>query len=201
MDKPDPMLSSDEFGKFFSEYRPRYIRIAYSYVHNMDEAQDLVTESFMNLWEHRHKLTWGESIKGYVFRSVINQCLMHLRERKTRLTAQDNISKSEFCKLQTSLNTLQNDELTEKLFHAEIITIYRNELAKMDEQTRAIYLASRQEDLTYQQIAEKFQLTIRQVHTQMQRALQLLRISLNDYLGVMLMILLLRFSLLCSVLP
>ena len=52
MDRQTPVLTSDEFGKFFSEYKNLFVSIAYGYVHDTDIAKDIVTDSFMYLWEH-----------------------------------------------------------------------------------------------------------------------------------------------------
>lgn len=51
MDRQTPVLTSDEFGKFFSEYKNRFVSIAYGYVHDTDIAKDIVTDSFMYLWD------------------------------------------------------------------------------------------------------------------------------------------------------
>jgi len=41
MDRQTPVLTSDEFGKFFSEYKNRFVSIAYGYVHDTDIAKDI----------------------------------------------------------------------------------------------------------------------------------------------------------------
>ena len=56
MNRQTPVLTSDEFGKFFSEYKNRFVSIAYGYVHDTDIAKDIVTDSFMYLWEHREQV-------------------------------------------------------------------------------------------------------------------------------------------------
>ena len=42
MNRQTPVLTSDEFGKFFSEYKNRFVSIAYGYVHDTDIAKDIV---------------------------------------------------------------------------------------------------------------------------------------------------------------
>ena len=164
MDRQTPVLTSDEFGKFFSEYKNRFVSIAYGYVHDTDIAKDIVTDSFMYLWEHREQVNMAENIKGYIYFCVRTRCANR--------------------KLQSSLNSLSSDELSKKLFQSEIIELFSRELAKMPELTRAVYQASRQEGLTYQQIAERYNISTRQVASEMQRAYAQLRVPLKDYLPV-----------------
>lgn len=176
------LYSADEFGKFFSEYRSHFVHIAYSYIHDMDAAKDIVTDSFVYLWEHRNELTSESNIKGYVYCSVRNKCNSFLRGKLTRLKATDELSKSAQWKLQASLNSLSNDEIFRNLFHDEVIAIFQAELAKMPALTRNIFLASRNDEMTYQQIADKFGIPVRRVTAEIQSALQILRLALKDFL-------------------
>lgn len=180
-------IDADEFGKLFSEYRMRYVRIAYSYVQNMDAAKDIVTDCYLYIWEHKETLQWGESIKGYLYQCVHDRCRMYLRRQQALLRAKDDLSKSAYWRLRTSLDSLQNNDLTKKLFSAEVYEIYYRELERMPELTRLIYMASRQDEMTHQQIAEKYRISTRKVASEMQRALARLRLSLKDYLALLLL--------------
>lgn len=181
MDRQTPVLTSDEFGKFFSEYKNRFVSIAYGYVHDTDIAKDIVTDSFMYLWEHREQVNMAENIKGYIYFCVRTRCANHIKEQEVLRRAKNEITKDAYWKLQSSLNSLSSDELSKKLFQSEIIELFSRELAKMPELTRAVYQASRQEGLTYQQIAERYNISTRQVASEMQRAYAQLRVPLKDY--------------------
>ena len=143
MDRQTPVLTSDEFGKFFSEYKNRFVSIAYGYVHDTDIAKDIVTDSFMYLWEHREQVNMAENIKGYIYFCVRTRCANHIKEQEVLRRAKNEITKDAYWKLQSSLNSLSSDELSKKLFQSEIIELFSRELAKMPELTRAVYQASR----------------------------------------------------------
>ncbi|OUN76691.1 hypothetical protein B5G09_08715 [Alistipes sp. An54] len=85
-------------------------------------------------------------------------------------------------RLESSINTLSNEEQVKRLFEEEIIEIYQRELSRMPALTRRVFLASRQDNMTYQEIAEKLNLTVRRVTTEIQRANFLLRKPLKDHL-------------------
>ena len=183
MGKPTKILTAEEFDRLFND-KERFIRIAYSYINDMEMATDITTDGFMYLWEHRDHLEFDVNIKGYI---------SYLRKRKSMLKAQSELYRKEQWRIESSINTLSNEEQIGKLFQSEIIEIYRRELAKMPSLTRNVFLASRLEDMTYHQIAEKFNLTVRQVTSEIQRANFLLRTPLKDYLvNVIIMLLYLQ---------
>jgi len=138
----------------------------------------------MYLWEHREQVNMAENIKGYIYFCVRTRCANHIKEQEVLRRAKNEITKDAYWKLQSSLNSLSSDELSKKLFQSEIIELFSRELAKMPELTRAVYQASRQEGLTYQQIAERYNISTRQVASEMQRAYAQLRVPLKDYLPV-----------------
>ncbi|WP_290540596.1 sigma-70 family RNA polymerase sigma factor [Alistipes sp.] len=174
-------MRDDEFDRLFND-KERFIRIAYSYINDMEVATDITTDSFVYLWEHRDHLDFAVNIKGYIYNYVRTRCISYLRQRKSRLKAQSELYKKEQWRIESSINTLSNEEQIDKLFQSEILEIYRRELAKMPALTRNVFLASRLEEMTYHQIAEKFNLTVRQVTSEIQRAGFLLRTPLKDYL-------------------
>lgn len=98
------------------------------------------------------------------------------------IKAHSELYRKELWRIESGINTLSNEELIDKLFESEIVEIYRRELAKMPVLTRNVFMASRLENMTYFQIAQKFNLTVRQVTSEIQRASLLLRAPLKDYL-------------------
>lgn len=179
---PSILCNSDQFGKFFSEYRTHFVNIAFSYVRDMDVAKDIVTDSFVYLWERRNELTSEVNLKGYLYCCMRNRCNTHLREKLTHIKATDELSKQTQWQLQSSLNSLDNDEVINKLFQKEMIAIFQQALVGMPRRTREIFEASRNDKLTYQEIAAKYDIPLRRVTSEMQSALQILRHALSDFL-------------------
>lgn len=52
MEKPTKILTAEEFDRLFND-KERFVRIAYSYVNDIEVATDITTDGFMYLWEHR----------------------------------------------------------------------------------------------------------------------------------------------------
>lgn len=79
-----------------------------------------------------------------------------------------------------------------RLYASEVETLFRECIDHMPSITREVFLANRFRNMTYQEIAEERGMSVRQVTSEMQTALQLLRRTLKDYLPLALLLLLPR---------
>lgn len=174
-------MTEKEFSDLYDLSKSNFERIAFSYTYDNEAAKDIVNDCFVWLWEHKEELTF-ENIKGYIYIAVRSRCVSWLRKKeslgKFKNEMQDNIR----WKIETSLNSLTQNDMPE-IFTSEIISLYRNTLVRMPELTRKVFLGSRNEELTYQQIALKYGVSVRKVTSEIQAALKLLRTSLKDYCG------------------
>lgn len=163
--------------------RRNFENIAYSYVHDHDVAKDIVNDVFMHLWEHRDEIDWDNNIKGYVYMGVRARCISWLRKKQTLDKAHDDMRKTNAWKTESSIVALGVGGMPERLFSGEVQSIYRTALERMPELTRDVFLASREDDCTYQEIAYRYGITMRKVTAEMQKALRLLRKALKDYIN------------------
>jgi RNA polymerase sigma-70 factor (ECF subfamily) len=138
---------------------------------DMDEAEDLVQQVFVKLWEQRARLDIAWSLKAYLYKTVHNAALNRLRAANTRSRY------LEYNAAQLENSATQPDdtsrELTERLQKA---------LDVLPPQCRHVFELSRFEELKYREIADQLGISIKTVETQMGKALRLLRMQLADYL-------------------
>lgn len=87
-----------------------------------------------------------------------------------------------------NLNALEDCDLAKTLFRQEIEEIFRRRLTEMLELSAQIFIANRFEEMTYQQIADRYGISVRKVTREIQRCLKLLREDLGDYLPVVLLV-------------
>ena len=158
-----------------------------SYVRNIEQAKDIVSDSFLYVWENRDRISFEtRSVQAYILITVKHKCLNALLEQQNK----EKIHRHIYHKTsrEEQINLLKDDELTLRLFSREIQEIFQKELSKLPELTARVFVASRLEDQTYQEIAARYGITVRQVTREMQRALASLRVSLKDYLPVLLLL-------------
>ncbi len=86
-----------------------------------------------------------------------------------------------------SIRTLSSLD-PEQLFASEVQHLVSDAVTRMPELARRVFLESRFGGKSYQEIAEQLGIPHRRVHTEMQRALTLLRLSLKDYLPAWLVV-------------
>ena len=116
--------------------------------------------------------------------AVLNGCATRKTDSKSsnkyirRLTAASK-PKSPFWKVPTPQHP----------FTAEIKSIIESQINKMPEPMRQIFLYNRFEGKTYQEIAEITGINVRNVTANIQRALAIMRIALNDYLIILIIVL------------
>ena len=87
------------FSKIYLIYFPKLVRFAREYVVSIEDAENIVQDIFMYLWEHRDMLESLTNLNAFLFTLAKNRCIDFYRHQ----TFID--SKKE------SLDSLQNREL------------------------------------------------------------------------------------------
>jgi len=72
------------FNAFFKEYSPRLEAVIYFLCNNKQQAEDIVQESFLRLWQNRDTLNESQSLKGYMRTISKNLFLDGNRKQKTQ---------------------------------------------------------------------------------------------------------------------
>ncbi len=184
------VLGEEEFGRLFNKCRIPFTTVANSYVHDAAVAEDLVNDSFVRLWEKRNEIL-TENFEAYLFQIVIRKCLDFLRSEQTQTKIRQNIHDTSYRMLTYEINSLESCD-PGRLYASEVETLFRECIDHMPSITREVFLANRFRNMTYQEIAEERGMSVRQVTSEMQTALQLLRRTLKDYLPLALLLLLPR---------
>ncbi len=180
MEPAKPVISLSDFTALYEQYSGRFTDIAFSYLQDRKEAEDVVSESFIAFWDHRYQEPLPEKLPAYILGIVKNKCLDVLRSRKSHQKRTMNIY-TQAC-LDAQIRLLENDSLTGKLFQDEVTEIFQRELERMPRLTAHIFYASRIEGKTYKEIASSLGISVRTVTREIQNALSILRKSLKDYL-------------------
>ncbi len=181
-------ISAQEFGQLFMRYRDNFIAVARSYVRDEVVAEDIVAESFTNFWDSRSRIDIRTIPEAYILHMVKNRCLSYLRDRANRMRILQQMHNDSYKAIMAEIGVLGKDE-TGLIFESDIAAIFQRLLATVPKSTRDIFLASRFDNLTYNEIAEKYGVSPRKVKREIQHVLGIMRISLKDYLPVMVILL------------
>jgi len=159
------------FDKIFNDHYQNLCRLAYTIVHDEDNAHSLVQQVFINLWESRDSLDHIERLTPYFTVMVRNQCLNFVKREKRN----------------TKLSDIPSNSYSENTTEKQIETIDFEEqlmiaLATLPERCKKAFEYSRFENLTNKEIAQKMEISVKGVEALIGRSLKSLRISLFEYL-------------------
>ncbi len=132
-----------------------------------DLATDIVQETFVKMWEKKIDYQ-GEQTKGLLYKMANELWISQYRKAQ---------SEKKY-KFSFSFKQAHNDT-EEQLYYDELKLRYEVALAKLPEKRRAVFLMSRMEEMTYQQISERLDVSVKAVEKRMNLALQELRKTLN----------------------
>jgi len=161
-----------EFEVLFREYYERLCAFGRKYVNNIEQAEEVVQDTFFNIWKNRASLNIKTSLKSYLYTAVRNNCLQVLRTRNLDIKY-ENYYKSHYSNESIS----PADELNAK----ELSKVIDKALNSLPEKCRMIFKMSRNEGLKYHEIAEKLEISIKTVEANMGKALKHFRMHLKEY--------------------
>ena len=173
----------DELGKHFFANIEAYKLLAYSYVRNDTVAEDIVSDCFLRLWEHKDKLDPQKGdYRMYIVQIIKNACYEYIRMNSIHSKIHNHLQDSREWQFQISLRSLDNPEIEANLFSSDVEKIIRRELAKMPQLRREIFSDSRFGLMTHKEISEKYRIPLRRVTWEITQALNTLKIALKDYM-------------------
>jgi RNA polymerase sigma factor (sigma-70 family) len=72
-DRGDPLSDLPTFEAFFAEERHRLLRALYLVTGNAQEAEEIMQEAFLEVWERWDRVSAMDSPVGYLFRTAMNR--------------------------------------------------------------------------------------------------------------------------------
>jgi RNA polymerase sigma-70 factor, ECF subfamily len=171
------------FEELYKQYYIYLCLIAGHIVGNSSDAEEIVSDVFVKIWNLREKIEITTSIKSYLIRAVHNTSINYLDKfrLKNKLTSSFSISDYE-------LLIWDSDYPLGQLYEKEILGILEQGITSLPESCRQIFLLSRNEDMKYSDIADKLGISVNTVKTQIKIALARLREILKDYLVILLLL-------------
>lgn len=169
--------------KYYQLYYKKAYLFAKSYVHDQYVAEDIASDALIKLWEImenneiRHPLTFLLSI-------VKNKSIDYLRHEVVRQEALAKMSDVGIRELNTRISTLEACE-PKNIYSEEIEKIINDTLNTLPDRTRNIFLMSRYQNLSKEEIAKRLNFTSKGVEYHIIKALKSLRVHLKDYLPVL----------------
>jgi RNA polymerase sigma-70 factor (ECF subfamily) len=168
-------MKSGDMSAFDSIYKKYSIRI-YSFVFGIikskDDAQDIVQEVFIKLWDKRETLKEHLSFKSFIFTIAYNTTISLIRKR---------VKEKDFAALVKSKQIpLNKDSANLQLEYTELKEKLEETINRLPKRQKQVYTLSRRGDLSYKQIATKMGISVNTVENHMSKALKFIRLNIKS---------------------
>lgn len=151
----------------------RLCNFAYRFTRSRDAAEDVVQEVFTRLWQQREQFDVRDPLP-YLYQAVRNRLVTSRRHELVRERWQagaDHIGRDA-------------DDAASQVELADLHRAVARAVETLPERCRLIFTMSREQDLSYAEIARALDISVKTVETQMGRALKALRARVASYLSV-----------------
>jgi RNA polymerase sigma-70 factor (family 1) len=173
-----PDLAADpNLDQLFKEYYDRLVFFAWQIVKDKQQAEDTAQDAFITYWQQRDQVSHHPiAIKNFLYRSVKNASLNIIRHAQV-------VDQFQACQPDTEQGQAY---ILEAIISAEIIAEVNIAIESLPAHLIKLTRLSFLEGKKNQEVADELNMSVNTVKKQKQRALELLRVSLNSEVIILL---------------
>lgn len=154
------------FRLVFDRFHQRIFLFAFKFLKDKEQSEEIVQDTFLNLWLHREKLDGLKPLEPFIFAIARRKLIDTWRKAATAQSYRDN--------LYQTIESSRNEPL-EKLLMKDLERITEEGLMQLNCQQQKVFKLSRYEGFTYEEIAEEMKISKSTVKYHLINALKLLR--------------------------
>lgn len=174
------LLRGDEatYERVYKQYFQALYAYAYSILGDDLQAEEIVQQLFLKLWEKKETLQIETSLQAYLYKAVYFASLNYIKHLKVRKEYQQQT----VFQMQHTNGERADHQVDLKLLEAR----FRKALSELPEQCRTVFQLSRFDALKYREIAAQLGISEKTVENHMGKALRVLRGKLAEFLVLIL---------------
>lgn len=153
-----------QFEKLFKEHYNTLANYAYSILKNEADAEDVVQDVFIKVWQNNPEIIKSDQVKFYLITSIRNGCISFLRKQAGKTFVEPEA---------VHLHEVADENAPGPT--EDLMTLAQKAIDSLPPQCGVIFRMSRFGKLTYQQIADELGLSVKTVENQMGKALKTMR--------------------------
>ena len=165
----------ESYEAFYEQYHSKIVRYLAKKCVYYQDAEDLVQETMLAVWDNRESLDPGKNLRSYIYTIARNKSLNYLRDNAKRLKSgsieeSDNLINSialSSSSVEEEINALELQEFIDRIY------------LSLPEKVVNTFKMSRQDGYTYNEIAEKLGITTKVVEYHISITLKALRFKLG----------------------
>jgi RNA polymerase sigma-70 factor (ECF subfamily) len=181
--------NEEAFRQLFAVYFPRLNDFAQKVTRDDGISQDIVQEVFVKVWEKRSEIT-DINPEAFLFRLVRNRCIDYIKHLKVINNRMQEVRVESKYEELYRIDFIGNEPYV--LIEEEIKNKIDSTIRNLPERCREVFILSRMQGLKNREIAEKLNISIKNVERHLSRASQSFRENFSGELPVALIILVLK---------
>lgn len=162
------------FQSIYKTYYSRLCVFAYGFLQNENDAEEIVQNVMLKLWEQKDKINEIENMQAYLFRSVKNQCLNFIKRNKLA-----DVYKNETWKELKDLEEQTMSSTTEADNETQIKQL-KSLIETLPERCQEVLRMSKFEGLKNKEIAEELDISLKAVEANISRAFSIIRKNFHN---------------------
>ena len=169
------LQQGDEYAytEIFQRYKVLLYKHAYRLLEDEEEANDIISDLFLALWQKRESLNLQVSLSSYLYGSIRNRVFDLMTHQKVVVRYLDSIR--EFIEQ-------GHYETDERIRAKELAAIIESEIAALPPKMREVFELSRRGEFSYKEIGEIMNITEGTVKQQVHNAVKTLRLKIHSFL-------------------
>lgn len=151
------------YNKLFVRYYSRLCYYVYRMLMDKEDAEDVVQELFLTLWNNRKKIEIGKNVSGYLYRMAKNLTLNHIRSEMNYRAALEN--------REELFSYNEEDQLESE----EFCLALNDCINRLPGRCKEVLLLHRVKGLKQKEIADQLSISVKTIKNQIWSSLQRLK--------------------------
>lgn len=162
------------FDAIYKKYSTRLYGFILKIIKQDSDAEELVQKVFVKIWESRINIKANASFDSYLFTTAYNTTMSLLRKR---------VHEKNYLEHLKSIQQISSpSNIIEEIHSEDVKNSFQKLINQLTPRQKEVFNLSREEDLTYFEIAEKLNISVNTVENHMTKALSFIKNNIDKTL-------------------
>ncbi len=172
------------YSGIFRKYYPSLLFYATRFI-DQEQAEDIVQDAFVELWERRDSIEMGEQIASFMYRSVYTKTINKLKHEA--VVSKYGSALMDIYKAKMNFLSPDHNDILKKIENKEMKQEIFLVIEELPDRCKEVFKLSYLHSMKNKDIAEVLGISLRTVETHMYKALKLLRSKLSHLIFLFLL--------------
>lgn len=162
------------FDTIYKQYCTRLFGFVYNIIKQETDAEGIVQEVFIKIWESRHKIEDYSTFDSFLFTIAHNTTISLLRKR---------LNEKKYLEYLKSVQVeISSTDIIEEIHFNELKEKFNHLIERLSPRQKEIYRLSREDGLTHKEIAEKLGISKNTVEIHISKAIKFIKDNVDNTL-------------------